>query len=42
MCSQFADMLKAVESHPAMLFYLDNQRSVDQLGGWTLRRQGTQ
>ena len=24
---KFADMLKAVESHPAMLFYLDNQRS---------------
>jgi len=25
---KFADMLKAVESHPAMLFYLDNQRSI--------------
>jgi uncharacterized protein (DUF1800 family) len=24
---RFADMLKAVESHPAMLFYLDNARS---------------
>jgi uncharacterized protein (DUF1800 family) len=25
---KFADMLKAVESHPAMLFYLDNHRSI--------------
>ena len=25
---RFADMLAAVESHPAMLFYLDNQRSI--------------
>jgi uncharacterized protein (DUF1800 family) len=25
---RFADMLKAVEQHPAMLFYLDNQRSM--------------
>jgi len=25
---RFADMLKAVESHPAMLFYLDNAQSV--------------
>ena len=25
---RFADMLKAVEQHPAMLFYLDNQRSI--------------
>lgn len=25
---KFSDMLKAVESHPAMLFYLDNQRSI--------------
>ena len=25
---KFADMLRAVESHPAMLFYLDNQRSI--------------
>ena len=25
---RFADMLMAVEQHPAMLFYLDNQRSV--------------
>ena len=25
---RFADMLKAVEQHPAMIFYLDNQQSV--------------
>jgi uncharacterized protein (DUF1800 family) len=25
---RFADMVKAVEQHPAMLFYLDNQRSM--------------
>ncbi|WP_400766761.1 DUF1800 family protein [Methylosinus sporium] len=25
---RFADLLAAVESHPAMLFYLDNQRSI--------------
>ena len=25
---RFADMLRAVEQHPAMLFYLDNQRSI--------------
>lgn len=25
---RFADMLKAVEQHPAMLFYLDNHRSI--------------
>jgi uncharacterized protein (DUF1800 family) len=25
---QFRDMLQAVESHPAMLFYLDNQQSI--------------
>jgi uncharacterized protein (DUF1800 family) len=25
---KFADMLLAVESHPAMIFYLDNQRSI--------------
>ncbi len=25
---RFADMLRAVEQHPAMLFYLDNQRSM--------------
>ena len=25
---RFADMLQAVESHPAMLFYLDNARSI--------------
>ena len=25
---RFADMLKAVEQHPAMLFYLDNQQSI--------------
>ena len=28
MLGRFADMLKAVEQHPAMLFYLDNQRSM--------------
>jgi uncharacterized protein (DUF1800 family) len=27
-CSRFADMLQAVESHPAMLFYLDNAQSI--------------
>ena len=28
MLGRFADMLKAVELHPAMIFYLDNQRSM--------------
>ena len=27
---KFADMLLAVETHPAMLFYLDNARSIDR------------
>jgi uncharacterized protein (DUF1800 family) len=27
-CGKFADLLKAVETHPAMIFYLDNQRSI--------------
>ena len=28
MLGRFADMLKAVEQHPAMLFFLDNQQSL--------------
>jgi uncharacterized protein (DUF1800 family) len=27
-CGRFADMLQAVEGHPAMLFYLDNAQSI--------------
>ncbi len=27
-CGKFADLLRAVESHPAMIFFLDNQRSI--------------
>src|SRR5207248_9970352 len=35
-----ADMLKAVEQHPAMLFFLDNQRSLgpDSRAGQTRKR----
>lgn len=35
---RFADMLLAVESHPTMLFYLDNQQSVGPNSGTGLRR----
>jgi len=37
---RFADMLKAVEQHPAMLFFLDNQQSLgpDSRAGQNRRR----
>jgi uncharacterized protein (DUF1800 family) len=37
---RFADMLKAVEQHPAMLFFLDNQQSLgpDSRGGQNRKR----
>ncbi|MBC7636001.1 MAG: DUF1800 family protein, partial [Acetobacteraceae bacterium] len=37
---RFADMLRAVETHPAMLFYLDNNQSIGPLSrnGLTSRR----
>ena len=37
---RFADMLKAVEQHPAMLFFLDNQQSLgpDSRAGQTRKR----
>jgi uncharacterized protein (DUF1800 family) len=37
---RFADMLKAVEQHPAMLFFLDNQQSIgpDSRAGWRSKR----
>ena len=37
---RFADMLRAVETHPAMLFYLDNNQSIGPLSrnGLTCRR----
>ena len=31
---RFADMLMAVERHPAMLFYLDNQQSIGPAWTW--------
>ncbi len=38
--SQFGDMLKAVEQHPAMLFFLDNQQSLgpDSRAGQSRKR----
>ncbi len=37
-CGKFADMLMAVESHPAMLLYLDNARSIGPNSFAGLRR----